>query len=185
MEYIRRKKVKHHNEAHQAHELTFSCHKRLPLLSERRACIWFIEALCSARQKTDYSILAFVIMPNHVHVIVNPNGPKCEISLFLKSVKQSVSRKAARWLEENDPVQYRRLLVGQVRGKRVFRFWMAGGGYDRNITDHNTLMRMIEYIHGNPARKGLVENPIDWEWSSILRCRSGSSSILETDPIPW
>jgi putative transposase len=167
MEYVRRKKVKHYNEPYQAHELTFSCYKRLPLLSDERACRWLIEALNSARQRANYSVLAFMIMPNHVHTIVYPNETEYTISLFLKSVKQPVSRKAAGWLEKNDPDRYKRLLVGQIGEKQVFRFWMAGGGYDRNITDHNTLMRMIEYIHRNPVRKGLVEDPIDWEWSSI------------------
>ncbi len=185
MEYVRRKKIRHYNEPYQAHELTFSCYKRLPLLSDERTCLLLIDALNSARQKTKYSILAFMIMPNHVHVIVYPHEPEYSISLFLKSVKQPVSRKAGRWLEQNDPERYRRLLVGRIGEKQVFRFWMAGGGYDRNITDHNTLMRMIEYIHGNPARRGLVDNPIDWEWSSISHYLNGSCPTLKIDPLPW
>jgi putative transposase len=46
------------------------------------------------------------------------------------------------------------------------RFWQPGGGYDRNITSSETLLAMIEYIHANPVRRGLVARMEDWEWSS-------------------
>jgi putative transposase len=52
-------------------------------------------------------------------------------------------------------------------GSRVrHRFWQAGGGYDRNVTEPETLRSMIEYIHNNPVRRGLVERADGWEWSS-------------------
>jgi putative transposase len=37
--------------------------------------------------------------------------------------------------------------------------------YDRNITDAGTLLTMIEYIHNNPVRRGLVSQATDWPWS--------------------
>ena len=46
------------------------------------------------------------------------------------------------------------------------RFWQPGGGYNRNITRISTLRSMIEYLHGNPVRRGLVAKAEDWEWSS-------------------
>jgi len=53
------------------------------------------------------------------------------------------------------------------KGTRLrHRFWQPGGGYDRNITNTNTLRAMIEYIHANPVRRGLVTRAEDWEWSS-------------------
>jgi hypothetical protein len=51
-------------------------------------------------------------------------------------------------------------------GKRVrHRFWQPGGGYDRNITSAAALRWMIDYIHANPVRRGLVSRAEDWEWS--------------------
>jgi putative transposase len=46
------------------------------------------------------------------------------------------------------------------------RFWQRGGGYDRNITSTEALPAVIEYIHANPVRRGLVARAEDWEWSS-------------------
>ena len=46
------------------------------------------------------------------------------------------------------------------------RFWQPGGGYDRDIARTATLRSMIEYLHANPVRRGLVAKVENWEWSS-------------------
>ncbi len=46
------------------------------------------------------------------------------------------------------------------------RFWQPGGGYDRNITSTKVLRAVIDYIHANPVRRGLVSAAEEWEWSS-------------------
>jgi putative transposase len=42
----------------------------------------------------------------------------------------------------------------------------AGGGYDRNLFSPTAVTAAIEYIHENPARKGLCEAIVDWTWSN-------------------
>lgn len=65
------------------------------------------------------------------------------------------------------PQQLDDLLLTVREGKRVrHRFWQPGGGYDRNVTDLASLRLMIDYIHANPVKRGLVKRPEDWEWSS-------------------
>ena len=62
------------------------------------------------------------------------------------------------------------------------RFWQAGGGYDRNITDPDTARPVIDYIHHNPVRRGLGRSPEEWHWSSA-RWYAGIRPIpLEIDP---
>jgi putative transposase len=65
-----RRRNKSYNEPGHAHELTFSCFKRLPLLSRDRTRRWFLEALDTARLRLQLALWAYVIMPEHVHVIV-------------------------------------------------------------------------------------------------------------------
>ena len=62
--------------------------------------------------------------------------------------------------------------------------WQSGGGYDRNITDGATLLKMIDYIHLNPVRKGLVERASDWTWSSAGWYETGQVGKLIIDQIP-
>ena len=46
------------------------------------------------------------------------------------------------------------------------RFWQRGGGYNRNITSTEALHAVIEYIHANPVRRGLVASAEAWECSA-------------------
>ncbi len=152
MDIVHRKKLRHLNLPGQAHELTFSCYRRLPLLSRDRTCRWLIDAIENTRHKQGYAVFAFVIMPEHVHIIVYPRNQLHDIAWFLISVKQSVSRKAHKWLSMNNREWLEKLTVIRRDGRAVFRFWQAGGGYDRNIKEYATLIQMIEYIHANPVR---------------------------------
>mgnify|MGYP006876301261 CR=1 FL=1 len=63
-------------------------------------------------------------------------------------------------------------------------FWQSGGGYDRNISESRTLMSMMDYVHQNPSRRGLVERAADWRWSSAGWYEGAPSCDLIPDPIP-
>ncbi len=53
------------------------------------------------------------------------------------------------------------------RGARIeHHFWQPGRGHDRNIVQPRTLQTMIDYVHLNPVRTGLVTQTNDWKWSS-------------------
>ena len=174
MTNIYRKKLRHFNDPGHAHELTFSCHRRLPLLNHDLFRRWLIGAIRRTCEKLYYDLLAYVIMPEHVHLIVLPRNREYNISNFLQGVKQSVSRRARNWMIKNDPEQYEELTITSSNGRKAFRFWLAGGGYDRNITNEETLKKMIQYVHNNPVRKELVVKPTDWEWSSAALYEEGN-----------
>ena len=75
--------------------------------------------------------------------------------------------------------------ITRKRGKRTERvFWQSGGGFDRNVIKPGTLMKMIDYIHMNPVRRGLVEKPEDWKWSSTAWYLRGGEGPIRVDPIP-
>lgn len=57
-------------------------------------------------------------------------------------------------------------------------------GYDRNIKSSKVLISMIDYVHLNPVRRGLVTRPADWKWSSAAWFLTDGSSPLSLDPIP-
>ena len=148
----------------------------MPLLSKDRTRQWFIEALDKARNKLHFKLWAYVIMPEHVHVLLLPLAPGAEIAPILKAVKQSVSRKAIAHLRANAPEWLERLKVTRPTGRVEHRFWQQGGGYDRNINNPATARKVIEYIHNNPVRRGLVDTPTEWEWSSA-RWYAGETDV--------
>ena len=78
-------------------------------------------------------------MPEHVHLLIWPHDGVL-ISPLLKSLKLPVSRRAIKWLGEEAPECLSQLLDVQPNGRRAYRFWQRGGGYDRN-------MRTARHIH--------------------------------------
>lgn len=166
MPELPRKTRRSWNEPGHAHFLTYSCFQRLPLLPKDRPRRWVIEALECTRQTLNIAIWAYVIMPEHVHVLVRPRESNYEMRRILVALKRPVSDAARQHLEQsNDDRRVRRLTV-EYPSRRVFRFWQAGGGFDRNMLAERTVPAVIDYIHANPIRRGLVDRATDWEWSS-------------------
>jgi putative transposase len=182
----RRKLRQSWNEPGHAHELTFSCYRRWPLLSKDLTRTWFIEALDRARQRRNFALWGYVIMPEHAHVLLHPREPAYAISSILKSIKQPVSQHAMAFLRKHDPEWLERLKVVRPNGRVEYRFWQQGGGYDRNVHHEDTAWTCVEYIHANPVRRELCAIPTDWPWSSARWYEGLENVKLEMDePPPW
>lgn len=98
-----------------------------------------------------YRLVAWVVMPNHVHVLFQPiNG--WTVAKIVASWKKFTARKICDGRREN----------GEDPGAPVWHreYW------DRYIRDQRHLEQAIEYIHLNPVRTGLVVTPESWRWSS-------------------
>jgi putative transposase len=150
----------------QARELTFSCHGRLPLLSKDRTRGWLVEAIEAARARWGFKLWAYVVMPEHVHLLVLPASDGCDVAAIVRAIKQPVAMRAMHHLRDHAPDWLRRLEVVTQAGEVKHRFWLAGGGYDRNITEPSTVHACIDYLHENPVRRGLVATGVEWSWSS-------------------
>ncbi len=162
---VGRKIRKRLDQPQDARELTFSCYCGHRFLSRDRTRRWFVEELGAARNAWPVDLWAWVIMPEHVHLLVRPRQPDVEIGRCQGAIKERVGRRAVAWLERNAPQWLPRITV--CEGPRTRRrFWQPGGGYDRNVVGLATVHRVIHYIHANPVRRGLVASAEDWEWSS-------------------
>jgi len=154
-----------YNEPGHAHELTFSCFRRYAFLKAERTCQWLADSINQARTQLKFDLWAYVFMPEHIHLVVFPKLSTYDIRFILQKIKEPVGRKAIKYLTVNGAHWLPRITV--TRGNRKERrFWQAGAGYDRNVTEPRTLLSMIEYIHNNPVRRGLVSRPEEWKWSS-------------------
>ena len=97
-----------------------------------------------------YRLLAWCVMPNHVHVLIEQQAP-------LSKIVQSWKSYTGRWA-----LAHAAELGISVPGKR---FWMRDY-WDRYIRDQHHLNAVIAYIHNNPVKAGLCKNPHEWMWSS-------------------
>ncbi|HEV7667333.1 MAG TPA: transposase [Thermoanaerobaculia bacterium] len=97
-----------------------------------------------------YRVLAWCIMPNHVHALIEPVAP-------LGGIVQSWKSFTGRWALAHSAE------LGLNTPERSF--WMREY-WDRYIRDGKHLRQVIEYIHQNPVKAGLCPSPQAWPWSS-------------------
>ncbi len=159
------KTCKRYNSPGDAHALTFSCFRRQAFLSKDLSREWLIEAIDRAREKHRFHVWAYVIMPEHAHLLVWPTEVKYDISEILNSIKQSVAKRSLLYVRREAPAFLSRMEDRQPNGKSHYRFWQRGGGYDRNVVEPTTAYEQIEYMHNNPVRRGLCVKPEEWRWS--------------------
>jgi len=138
----------------------------MPLLTDDTWRTLLGSCFDQAATKWGFDLVAFVYMPEHVHLLVKPNSKDSLVRHLLKGIKQPFSKEVKRRLRASDNGLLARLTVQERPGKSAFRFWQEGGGYDRNLTEPRSIAAAIDYIHTNPVRRGLVHRAVDWRWSS-------------------
>ena len=149
------------NDPGHAHELTFSTFRRTRLLEDVAHFRAFLKNLDRARRELAFEVWAYVLMPDHVHLLVWPRSGVYSMADLRQSLKQPVAKAAlARMVALGGP-RLSRLNDGRGR-----HFWQLGGGYDRNIHSAQACKGSIDYIHDNPVVAGLCRLPSEYEWSS-------------------
>lgn len=148
-------RLRHFDNLGTARFVTFSCFGHRPLLTQRGNIEAVIEQTERLRSDDGISLLAYVIMPDHVHmVLLPPEG--LELGRAIGRLKALSARKILAASSN----------AGAARrdGRRVF--WQRRC-YDHNCRTRGTVLEKIEYCHANPVRAGLAREPADWEWSSF------------------
>ena len=82
------KTVKHYHEPGDLHELTFSCYRRITLLTNTVICEKLARAIDAAGEQYRMPLVGFVFMPEHVHLLVRPLADQPAIDDYLREVKQ-------------------------------------------------------------------------------------------------
>ena len=146
--------------------LTFSCFHQQPFLSRSRSCQWVLEAINRSRASHGFDLWAYVLMPEHVHLLICPGHEPHRVADMLYTLKKSVTNRALSYVKRNAPEFLTSMEDRRPNGRISHRFWQRGGGYDENLFSPDKIWDKIDYIHANPVRRGLCEHPIDWKWSS-------------------
>ena len=175
-----RKRCKRWDIPWDAHWLTFSCFQRRPFFRGRESPGWFLESLDAARGRWAFDLWGYVVMPEHVHLLLLPQEG-VTIRSILRAVKQPTARRAIRWFERNRPSFLEQMTERRPGGKVTRRFWQTGGGYDRNLRSTRDVHEKLHYLHGNPVRRGLVASPGDWPWSSWRAWEDGTNEPIAID----
>ncbi len=106
-----------------------------------------------------YELYAFVVMANHVHVLLRPQVPLRRIMNGIKGVTAQAANR--------------------ILGRTGQPFWQDES-FDHWVRSEAEFQRIWSYIERNPGTAGLVKRPEDWPWSSA----SGSHAAQAGVPVP-
>lgn len=151
--------LKRFQETRQIHFLTFRCYHRRPRFTNAGACGMFVSALERVRENYSLCVYGYVVMPEHVHILVN-EPEKGTLAQAMQSLKQGVARRLALRAAES--------------------FWQARY-YDFNVWTDKKRIEKLRYMHRNPVTRGLVERPEDWAWSSFRHYLTGEVGVVEIE----
>ena len=145
--------------AHHLHFITCSCYQRLPLLNSSKARYCFLKILEQTRQRYRFVVVGYVVMPEHVHLLVT-EPEVANPSTVMQVLKQRTARALLPKRKRRGPRQ-RELFGDDMRRT----FWQARF-YDFNVWTTKKRIEKLRYTHCNPVKRGLVDTPEQWRWSS-------------------
>lgn len=146
--------VKRYHEDHAAYFVTFVTEERKELFCDPLACQLLLNILTYNKFICQYNVYAFVMMPDHCHLILQPAG-----DLTLSGIMQKIKGNFSRFYNQLHGI------AGTVLQK---------GYFDEGIRSQKQLNETIRYIHNNPVKNGLVRNIEDYYFSSYQYYEQGN-----------
>jgi len=146
-----------------------------------------IESLKYCQKEKGLIIYAYVIMSNHIHMIVQTSEPH-QIKDTIRDFKKFTSKKILFQIQ-NEPESRREWMLKifedeaeQSKKHKTYKFWQVGNHAIEVFTE-KFIWGKINYIHENPVRAGLVKQQWDWVYSSASNYQD-EESVLEVLKIP-
>jgi REP element-mobilizing transposase RayT len=155
------------------HYLTGNLLNRTPVFTQPSCCTAFLHQLTTMLRDWPCKLVAYVPMPEHFHLIVNPrDGRIREFMLDLKSLS------AKRIVQANSKFKF---VDTEKDGFQVWQESFKGQG----LWSDWMIWQKINYIHANPVKAGLVKSARDYYWSSFSSFYSLRNEPLAVDHDWW
>ena len=145
--------------------VTTNVKDRQPLFAEHGCCQIVIGSIRFLRIHLGHRIHAYVLMPDHVHLVVTPREGG-NVSQVMHSLKLYTAHQIG-------------ALLGSKGGIWQSRF------YERALRTPKDVKGALAYVHDNPIKAGLADRPEDYDWSSYRACILGEPTPLAVDPLDW
>jgi len=148
----------------------------LPLFSNPTVAQIILDSLDFLEHQGRLTIMAYVLMENHVHLIALADNLAKEIGDF----KSFTARKCIdHYQQQGNDFILEQLAENKLPNRidRMYQFWQEGV-HPQQIQDHAMLRQKIDYIHYNPVRRGYVDESEHWRYSSA-RNYAGLPGVLD------
>src|SRR5579864_1670957 len=167
----------------QSHFVTMSCYHRQPRFNTPGTCDSFLHCLEEMRCRFSMRIYGYVVMPEHVHLLVSepgPTVPQVRVRSVDANLGPDINPSGATLAEALHflKLSFTKRLPG-LTGE-TGSFWQKRY-YDRNVRDEDEFKVKLRYLHRNPFKRGLVTNPEDWKWSSFRHYALREVGVVEIE----
>lgn len=141
-----------------------------------------LESLAYCQQQKGLKIYAWVLMSNHLHLIVSA-GAKQSVADIIRDFKKFTSKRILAELEEDPQESRREWMLDRFRfaganDKKItkYRFWQEGY-HPEFICSHDFYRQKLNYIHDNPVRQEVVARQEEYLYSSAVDYAGGKGLI--------
>ncbi|MCP4539099.1 MAG: hypothetical protein GY832_18340 [Chloroflexi bacterium] len=169
-----------HIEGH-IYYITTVVHNRIPVFTRPSFVVPLLDSLNFYRHKREFKLLGYVIMPDHIHLVIWPFG-KSTVSEIMRDYKHFTSKRIIRQAQveniEDWITAFRK--AGHETGRSENKVWQDSY-WDTNIYTERFLRQKLNYIHRNPMRANLVEQPQDYPYSSYRNYVLDEEWLIEID----
>lgn len=137
-----------------------------------------IEALNFYVEKQKLSVIAFVIMKNHFHMICKSEN----LTETIRLIKSYTAKKIISELERDNPkllkifTEYKK----DYKIKSTYQIWQEGF-HPQEVINNQILKQKIEYIHNNPVKAGYCNLSDEWKYSSSEFYFNGKKSMIKIE----
>jgi len=167
--------------------ITTSTYRRAKLFESDRFRRDFVEVLQQLRQEMGFRLIGWVLMPEHFHLLIKPE-PAERTSGFMQELKKRTAQRIVSALRQNRQHPWCRTMLARLRlpptvhSDSRYRVWQRRF-YPFNVYSEKKRVEKLNYMHGNPVKRGLVSSPDQWPWSSFRFYHLQDSFLLSMDPL--
>ncbi|MFH1686263.1 MAG: transposase [bacterium] len=172
-------KLRHYDNLNTARFITFSCYQRFRLFRDQELFRIFLDDLDRWRTRNHIKLLGYVVMPEHVHLVLHPPDG-LQLGRAIGELKSRSARRMLLRMRQRGYLVDR--LVNTSGADDRLAFWQPRC-YDHNCRTPETVREKIEYCHKNPVNRGLARHPSEWIWSSFNWYNGNRDVPVEMDGI--
>jgi len=138
-----------------------------------------VDALDCIRLRYGVKLFAFVIMPNHIHLLMRFYA-KRPLKDFMRDYKKGTADRILRQLKLED----KQLALERLRTKEGYSVWEKGYNA-KAVFSVDFLLQKLEYIHNNPCQEHwqLAESPEAYLWSSAVFYHTDKPCLIPVDDV--
>ncbi|MDM8558850.1 hypothetical protein [Candidatus Parabeggiatoa sp. HSG14] len=146
------------------HFMTCTVLEWLPVFTRQETVQILLEAFTFRQQNHDFRLYGYVILENHLHCIIQ--SP--ELQKQIQHWKSYTARQIIDYLQAKQVHPLLKKLAYYKKAHktdREYQFWEEGT-HPQWLQNEAMLLEKLEYIHNNPVKRGYIDDPLHWRYSS-------------------